>query len=108
MSRLARYSTTAGEIHVEALKRLVSYLYQTRYMAITYRADVEDVHVPMMYENGVNPLDVNKEQSINEGVCGFRFCWDRWQIDSRICGVSKWRTGDMEFEAYKDCSDIEF
>ena len=62
VSRLARYSTTAGEVHVEALKRLVSYLYQTRYMAITYRADVENVHVPMIYENGVHPLDVNKEQ----------------------------------------------
>ena len=47
---------------MEALKRLVSYLYQTRYMAITYRADVENVHVPMIYENGVHPLDVDKEQ----------------------------------------------
>ena len=62
ISRLARYSSTAGEIHVEALKRLISYLYQTRFMAITYRANVDNVHVPMIYENGVHPLDVNKEQ----------------------------------------------
>ena len=31
-------------------------------MAITYRAGVDNVHVPMIYENGVHPLDVNKEQ----------------------------------------------
>ena len=35
---LARHSKTAGAEHVEALERLVSYLYQTRFKAIVYRS----------------------------------------------------------------------
>ena len=62
VSCLARFSSTAGEEHVVALKRLVAYLYQTRYMAITYRANVEEVNIPKVYENGIHPLDVDKRQ----------------------------------------------
>ena len=61
VSCLARHSKTAGDEHVEALLRLVRYLYQTRYKAITYRGDVSKMHVPTVFENGVHPLDVNKE-----------------------------------------------
>ena len=50
-------------MHAEALKRLISYLYQTRFMAITYRAGVDNVHVPMIYDNGVHAFILNKEQS---------------------------------------------
>ena len=49
VSRLARYSATSGETHVEVSKRLVSYLHQTQYMTITHRADVENLYVPMIY-----------------------------------------------------------
>ena len=61
VSCLARHSKTAGDEHVEALLRLVRYLYQTRYKAITYRGDVSKMHVPTVFESGVHPLDVNKE-----------------------------------------------
>ena len=59
---LARHSKTAGEEHVEALERLVSYLYQTRFKNIVYRTleSVDDLNVHKMYESGVHPLDVNK------------------------------------------------
>eukprot|EP00617_Octactis_speculum_P019983 CAMPEP_0185763464 /NCGR_PEP_ID=MMETSP1174-20130828/22394_1 /TAXON_ID=35687 /ORGANISM="Dictyocha speculum, Strain CCMP1381" /LENGTH=186 /DNA_ID=CAMNT_0028445581 /DNA_START=29 /DNA_END=585 /DNA_ORIENTATION=+ len=59
---LARHSKTAGEEHVEALERLVSYLYQTRFKAITYRPSVDGINIPVVYENGVHPLDVDKEE----------------------------------------------
>ena len=60
---LARHSKTAGAEHVEALERLVSYLYQTRFKAIVYRSSpsAADLNVPQVYESGVHPLDVNKE-----------------------------------------------
>ena len=60
---LARHSKTAGAEHVEALERLVSYLYQTRFKAIVYRSSssAEDLNVPKVYESGVHPLDVNKD-----------------------------------------------
>jgi len=59
---LARHSKTAGEEHVEALERLVSYLYQTRFKAIVYRTpeSAKNLNVPVVYESGVHPLDVNK------------------------------------------------
>ena len=57
---LARHSKTAGKEHVEALERLVSYMYQTRFKAIVYRSTVEDLNVPKVYESGVHPLDVDK------------------------------------------------
>ena len=57
---LARHSKTAGAEHVEALERVVSYLYQTRFKAIVYRSSLEDVNVPKVYESGVHPLDVDK------------------------------------------------
>ena len=59
---LARHSKTAGEEHVEALERLVSYLYQTRFKAITYRTSVDGTNIPVVYENGVHPLDVDKKE----------------------------------------------
>ena len=51
---LARHSKTAGEEHVEALERLVSYLYQTRFKAIVYRTpeSADDLNVPKVYESG--------------------------------------------------------
>jgi len=60
---LARHSKTAGAEHVEALERLVSYLYQTRFKAIVYRSSssAADLNVPQVYESGVHPLDVNKD-----------------------------------------------
>ena len=61
VSCLARHSKTAGEEHVEALLRLVRYLYQARYKAITYRGDVSQMHVPKVFESGVHPLDENKK-----------------------------------------------
>ena len=58
---LARHSRTAGTEHVLALERLVSYLYQTRFKAITYRSSVTGLNVPEVYESGLHPFDVNKE-----------------------------------------------
>jgi len=60
---LARHSKTAGAEHVTALERLVSYLYQTRFKAIVYRtsSSAADLNVPKVYESGVHPLDVHKE-----------------------------------------------
>ena len=62
ISCLARHSRTTGKVHVDALLRLVEYMYQTRYQAITYRGNVEDVNVPRVYESGVHPLDINKDR----------------------------------------------
>ena len=59
---LARHSKTAGEEHVEALERLVSYMYQTRFKAITYRTSADGTNIPVVYENGVHPLDVDKKE----------------------------------------------
>ena len=61
VSCLARHSKTAGPEHVEALVRLVRYLYQTGDKAITYQGDVLNMHVPTVFESDVHPLDVNKE-----------------------------------------------
>ena len=61
VSCVARHCKTAGEEHVEALLRLVRYLYQTSYKAITYRGDVSKMHVPTVFESGVHPLGLNKE-----------------------------------------------
>ena len=55
VSCLARHSKKAGTKHVEALLRLVRYLYQTRYKAITYRGDVSNMHVSTVFESGVHP-----------------------------------------------------
>ena len=46
---------------MEALVRLVRYLYQTGDKAITYQGDVFNMHVPTVFESDVHPLDVNKE-----------------------------------------------
>ena len=58
-------------------------MYQTRFMAITYRAGVDNVHVPMIYENGVHPLDVNKEQP------------SKLYVDSDFAGTDGCSTADQ-------------
>lgn len=36
-------------------------MYQTRFKAITYRASVDGTTIPEVFESGVHPLDVNKD-----------------------------------------------
>lgn len=90
---LARHSKTAGDEHVEALKRFVSHLYQTRFRAIVYRApsSVEDTTVPELYESGVHPFDVDKTNPTKIFVDS-----DFTGADGRSC-LYEWWSCNLEF-----------
>ena len=61
---LARHSATPGPQHVNAAKRVVMYLYNTRALGITYFRDCTCPNIPRMYEGARHPLDngVNRMQ----------------------------------------------
>jgi hypothetical protein len=56
---LSRHAASPGPAHVLAAKRVISYLYNTRSIGITYRrpADSSKANVPVSYERGRHPLD---------------------------------------------------
>mmetsp|Transcript_37940 Transcript_37940/g.76675 ORF Transcript_37940/g.76675 Transcript_37940/m.76675 type:complete len:1384 (-) Transcript_37940:372-4523(-) len=56
---LARHSLTVGPAHIKAAKRVVQYLYNTRYLGITYRRPPPNApaNIPLMYEAAKHPLD---------------------------------------------------
>ena len=54
---LARHSATPGPQHVNAVKRVVMYLYNTRSLGITYSRISSQPNVPVIYEGARHPLD---------------------------------------------------
>jgi len=54
---LARHSLTVGSVHVNAVKRVVKYLYNTRQLGITYYRNVTEVNKPIIYEHAEHPLN---------------------------------------------------
>jgi hypothetical protein len=63
VSCLARYSMTPGKQHVKAAKRVVQYLYNTKHLGITYYRDSNNEDNTLkIFENGVHPLNQNKDK----------------------------------------------
>jgi hypothetical protein len=62
---LARHSATPGPQHVNAVKRVVMYLYNTRSLGITYSRSSPAPNFPVIYEGAKHPLDngANKLQT---------------------------------------------
>mgnify|MGYP001161132131 FL=1 len=58
---LARHGATPGKKHVDAVKRLIQYVYNTRKLGIKYSRDSDvDKNTPMIYGQGRHPLDDGK------------------------------------------------
>ena len=53
---LSRHAATPGPAHVSAVKRVVQYLYNTRFLGITYSRSSVLTNKPMVFERGVHPL----------------------------------------------------
>jgi hypothetical protein len=54
---LSRHAATPGPAHVNAVKRVLMYLYKTRSLGITYFRHLEGNNVPVIYEAAKHPLD---------------------------------------------------
>ena len=65
---LARHSATPGPQHVNAVKRVVMYLYNTRSLGISYSRQTSALNVPIIYEGARHPLDsgANKLQTFTD------------------------------------------
>ena len=58
---LARHGATPGKKHVDAVKRLIQYVYNTRTLGIKYSRESEgDKNTPIIYGQGRHPLDDGK------------------------------------------------
>ena len=53
---LSRHAATPGHAHVTAAKRVVQYLFNTRFTGITYSRSAVLTNTPLVYERGVHPL----------------------------------------------------
>ena len=66
---LARHANTPGRAHVNAVKRVVMYLYNTRSLAIVYHRDIHSRNVPVVYESAPHGEDIPKNDvSMGLGV----------------------------------------
>ena len=66
VGKLARFAAAPGPAHVNAAKRVLMYLWNTRSLGITYfRESSQPVNTPVIFERGKHPLDngVNLLQS---------------------------------------------
>jgi hypothetical protein len=54
---LARHAATPGTPHVNAVRRVLQYLYNTRELGITYSRPTQGRNVPVIFEAAKHPLD---------------------------------------------------
>jgi hypothetical protein len=58
VGKLARFASAPGPAHVNAAKRVLMYLWNTRSLGITYlRESSQPVNTPVIFERGKHPLD---------------------------------------------------
>jgi hypothetical protein len=58
VGKLARFSASPGPAHVNAAKRVLMYLWNTRSLGITYfRNSSNPANIPLIYEKGKHPLE---------------------------------------------------
>jgi hypothetical protein len=58
VGKLARFAAAPGPAHINAAKRVLMYLWNTRSLGITYfRESSQPVNTPVIFERGKHPLD---------------------------------------------------
>ena len=119
VNSLARHAATPGQQHVNALKRVVTYLYHTASKGLTYykSRDPAENNVPLFFERGTHPSDAydmslssyadsDYAQSYNRrSTSGFVLMLNGAPISwgSRMQRVCAQSTAEAEIIAAADC-----